>query len=86
MSARVKMLSALLALSVPALASAQEEPGPVYDASEVAPARGLKFEVRAGIAMPEQASRLRITNPAVGAGFSMRPLSRLRLDGGYGFT
>ncbi len=93
MSARFAGLGAALLLWGPSAANAQSddawaeaEDPPLYDDARVAADPGFKFELRAGLAMPEQASRLRITNPTLSAGFSLRPHPRLRLDGGYGFT
>ncbi len=66
--------------------AAPDPDAPVFDAS-TAPIEGrFRWEVRAGLAMPEQASRLRVTSALLGAGASLRPLSRLRVDGGYLFT
>lgn len=63
------------------------EDAPVFDASTPAPVDGrLRWELRAGLALPEQASRLRVTSQLLGASASRRPLPRLRVDGGYLFT
>jgi hypothetical protein len=87
-----RALLALALLAAPAQADDREDPlreeevAAVFDASPVPVEGRLRIELRAGLAMPEQASRMRLTNPLLGVGFSSRPLERLRLDGGYLFT
>ena len=46
----------------------------------------LRIEARAGLWLLDQASRLKITQPAAGAGLVGRPVDRLRLDANYLFT
>ena len=59
---------------------------PPFDATRVEVDGRLRLEARAGLWLTQQASRLRTTQPSVGLGLSLRPLARLRLDTGYGFT